>query len=484
MKKCPTCQEEFSDQFKFCPVDSTLLSNGDSNGNNAIADDSVTLNAAPRENVLRASGGGGDGATTETIPASVFATGDDMTADSFAPNNGANGSHGSVAPHREREEYHLTFINEEGLTRRLARELSEVAHESQLTWPEFKRDPVGFTKRGAKAYGTATWRKARQPNVAAGIMAALAVMIVGVSFIAADTNWARIKCEYILPLLGKQCSGQEMARVREDLEFQGFVTEVPKAQPTPDKGAAGTAKGNGGGSKPQQDKPHGGGGGGRQETKPASPGKLPQASLDIPQVLAPDPHPPTIKNPHLPTPATIVADPVLFPTDTRNIAYGDPKSKSTETSSGPGTGGGIGEGTGGGVGPGEGGGVGPGRGGNTGGGDRHDGGGGPGGGGGGGFDPNHIFNAREVSRKAMVTDKPEPLYTEEARKNQITGTVTLRMVLNANGSVTNVQAVNRLPDGLTEKAIEAAHRIRFVPAEKDGRKVSQYATIMYNFNIY
>ena len=28
---------------------------------------------------------------------------------------------------------------------RLAKELSDVAHQSQLTWPEFKRDPFGFT---------------------------------------------------------------------------------------------------------------------------------------------------------------------------------------------------------------------------------------------------------------------------------------------------------------------------------------------------
>ncbi|MCA1817880.1 MAG: energy transducer TonB, partial [Acidobacteria bacterium] len=217
-------------------------------------------------------------------------------------------------------------------------------------------------------------------------------------------------------------------------------------------------------------------------TKPASFGKLPPASIDIPQVVAPDPHPPTVKNPHLPTPASIDADPVLFPPDPRNLPYGDPKSKSTETSSGPGTGNGIGTGTGGGVGSGEGGGVGPGRGGNTGGGDRSIGGGGPGGGGGGDYD--RVFQPREVTRKAQVIDKPEPLYTEEARKNQITGTVTISMVLNANGTVTNISALSRLPDGLTEKAIEAARRIKFVPAEKDGHKVSQYAKIMYNFNIY
>jgi len=41
-----------------------------------------------------------------------------------------------------------------------------------------------------------------------------------------------------------------------------------------------------------------------------------------------------------------------------------------------------------------------------------------------------------------------------------------------------------LPDGLTEKAIAAARSIRFQPAQKDGRPVSQYAVIEYSFNIY
>jgi TonB family protein len=496
MKKCPTCGDEYSDKFKFCPVDSSLLSDG------GDVLDTVTLNSAPREL------GGDDADVTApvmaaAIPASVPADGngaravntaiagdDDATHAGAAAGDGHatsdvadNGFAANVASPREREEFHLTFVSEEGLTRRLLREVGEVGRESQLTWPEFKRDPWGFTKRGAQAYGSATWKKVQQPNVAAGVMAAFVVLILGGSLLAAGANWARLKCDYLMPLFRRQCSQQELAQVREDLELQNMLTQdVPEEQKKPDKGPAGTAKGTGGGSKPQYEKPHGGGGGGRQETKPASFGKLPPASMDVPQVVAPDPHPPTVKNPHLPTPASIDADPVLFPPDPRNLPYGDLKSKSTDPSSGPGTGNGIGTGTGGGVGSGEGGGVGPGRGGNTGGGDRSGGGGGPGGGGGGDYD--RVFNQKEVTRKATVIDKPEPLYTEEARKNQITGTVTVRMVLNANGSVTGIVPVSRLPDGLTEKAIEAARKIKFVPAEKDGHKVSQYATIQYNFNIY
>nr|MBA3323558.1 energy transducer TonB [Pyrinomonadaceae bacterium] len=130
-----------------------------------------------------------------------------------------------------------------------------------------------------------------------------------------------------------------------------------------------------------------------------------------------------------------------------------------------------------------GGGVGPGRGGNTGGGDRNDGGGGPGGGGG-GTDYKRTFSPKEVTRKATILTRPEPQYTEEARKNSVTGEVTIRAVLSSNGQITNITPLKRLPDGLTEKAIAAARQIRFTPAEKDGRPVSQYITLVYNFNIY
>src|SRR5437764_6252067 len=193
--------------------------------------------------------------------------------------------------------------------------------------------------------------------------------------------------------------------------------EIPKEQQKPDKGPAGTESGKGGGSKPEYQKPHGGGGGGREEQAPASYGKLPTAQL-VPPIVTANPNPPAIKNPHLPTPVTIDVDPMLIKPDPRDIAYGDPKSNSTTPSSGPGSGGGMGTGAGGGVGPGEGGGYGPGRGGNIGGGDRHEGGGGVGGGGEGGGERDYsgIFKQNEVTQRAVITFKPEPGFTEEARR--------------------------------------------------------------------
>ncbi|HYG11476.1 MAG TPA: energy transducer TonB [Pyrinomonadaceae bacterium] len=94
------------------------------------------------------------------------------------------------------------------------------------------------------------------------------------------------------------------------------------------------------------------------------------------------------------------------------------------------------------------------------------------------------FTAREVTRKAMITDKPEPLYTYNARRNNVTGTVRLRMLLAADGTVRNIAPLATLPDGLTEQAVEAARKIKFTPALKDDRTVSQYVTVEYNFDIY
>jgi TonB family protein len=93
----------------------------------------------------------------------------------------------------------------------------------------------------------------------------------------------------------------------------------------------------------------------------------------------------------------------------------------------------------------------------------------------------HVYGAKEVDRKAEATDRPAPYYTEEAQQNHVAGTVKLKLVLCPDGRVQVAEVVKRLPDGLTEKAIEAAHKIKFKPAEKDGVKVAQLAVITYNF---
>jgi TonB family protein len=94
------------------------------------------------------------------------------------------------------------------------------------------------------------------------------------------------------------------------------------------------------------------------------------------------------------------------------------------------------------------------------------------------------FTSAEVSEKARITSKPEPLYTEDARKFQVAGTVRVRVTLSAAGEVERVEVEKGLPHGMTLAAVEAARKISFEPARKDGRPVAQFALIEYNFNIY
>lgn len=95
-----------------------------------------------------------------------------------------------------------------------------------------------------------------------------------------------------------------------------------------------------------------------------------------------------------------------------------------------------------------------------------------------------IFKGKEVDTKARLIAKPEPTYTNKARSKQITGTVILKCVFAADGTVTAMRIVSGLPYGLTEKAIDAARKIKFIPATKDGKNVSMWMQLEYNFNLY
>jgi len=97
---------------------------------------------------------------------------------------------------------------------------------------------------------------------------------------------------------------------------------------------------------------------------------------------------------------------------------------------------------------------------------------------------NEVFTGKQVTTKVRLIKKPEPSYTESARQNLVTGTVVLKAVFAADGKVKYILVVASLPDGLTARAIDAARKIKFVPATKDGRTVSMYMQLEYNFNLY
>lgn len=223
-----------------------------------------------------------------------------------------------------------------------------------------------------------------------------------------------------------------------------------------------------GGSKPQPKQAAGGGGGGKNDPTPASQGRPPQMAL-TPQIIPPDPEPPKIKNPSLVVASTIYGDPKIMPPMKGPI--GDPNGIPAPPSSGPGSGGGIGNSSGTGVGGGQGGGLGPGRGGNTGGGDMSLGGG-------------RSVEPMSASLRPTILYKERAKYTEEARANKIQGSVLVALTYTFDGRITDIKVVRGLPDGLTESAIEAAKKIRFQPAMKNGQPVSVRGQLEFNFTLY
>jgi TonB family protein len=95
-----------------------------------------------------------------------------------------------------------------------------------------------------------------------------------------------------------------------------------------------------------------------------------------------------------------------------------------------------------------------------------------------------IYSGKEVETKVRVLSKPNPSYTDEARRNQVTGVVVLRCVFAADGRVRAIHVVSGLSDGLNERTIEAARHIKFIPATKDGKPVSMWMELQYNFNLF
>lgn len=198
---------------------------------------------------------------------------------------------------------------------------------------------------------------------------------------------------------------------------------------------------------PPKQQQQGGGGGGNKSPLEASKGKLPRPAPRVfvpPTVTPPD-------NPKLPMTPTIMASD-LPQIDMAN--YGDPNGRLGIPSNGTGIGGSIGSGKGPGVGPGEGGGFGGG-----------------------------VFKIGGGVSSPVPTFKPEPEYSEEARKAKYQGDVLIQLVVDENGNPTAIKVVRPLGLGLDEKAVEAVTKWRFKPGMKDGKPVKVQATIQVTFRL-
>ena len=82
-----------------------------------------------------------------------------------------------------------------------------------------------------------------------------------------------------------------------------------------------------------------------------------------------------------------------------------------------------------------------------------------------------------------ITFKPNPTYTDEARKLRLEGEVLLEVNFSANGTLHVNRVVRGLGHGLDEAAIAAANKIRFRPALRTGEPVDSTAVVHVTFQL-
>jgi TonB family protein len=529
MKTCPTCQASYPDGFRYCPNDSDTLINSEeyarrnakvppvaaavsaesgatvgregraeaapvtpafaaeeppapqpapaaaaANGTAALEDKSASAPETQTRPAARPGAAGDESATVPTFTAARVA------AANGQPSNGqaaASGGLNLMIPESpglvgnlvaQVQQYVRDFgkpkpklaagaagseflLPEEPFIDRLRREFD-------VNWQEVRRDPRAFAVSVWRGEGGSHRRKRMlQAGVALGIIA-----------------YAFIFTTFLILGLFRFPTEEQQAVKQEEVQMLDLSVPVDN---TPREAPKEVPKGKGGftgGSKPKVEQAGGGGGGGRNQPTPPSKGNPPQMSM-VPQIMPPNPEPPKIKNPTLVVPTTTLGDPML----SKRMPGPDglPDAPPAPPSSGPGSGTGIGTGKGTGAGSGDGAGQGPGRGMNKGGGDPNMG-GGPGTDGSGG-----VYNSGPGMRPT-ITYREKAKYTEDARQNRVQGSVMLSAIFTADGRVTGIRVVRGLPDGLTEKAIEAAQRIKFQPAMKNGVPVSVRMTLEYNFTLF
>lgn len=93
-----------------------------------------------------------------------------------------------------------------------------------------------------------------------------------------------------------------------------------------------------------------------------------------------------------------------------------------------------------------------------------------------------IYKASQLKQRATFISYPYTGLTEEARANQVRGRVILKAVLCRSGRVTDIQVIEGLPFGMTERAVEAVRKAKFNPAESAGQAVSQETKFEFRFS--
>lgn len=106
-----------------------------------------------------------------------------------------------------------------------------------------------------------------------------------------------------------------------------------------------------------------------------------------------------------------------------------------------------------------------------------------------GFCAAPVWAQTQADKPPRILSRPRPAYTDEARKDNIQGVVLVKVTFEADGNIGKVtdvseNAENLRKSGLVNAAIEAAKKIKFEPAMKNGKPAKVTQIMQYRFTLY
>jgi len=99
-------------------------------------------------------------------------------------------------------------------------------------------------------------------------------------------------------------------------------------------------------------------------------------------------------------------------------------------------------------------------------------------------DKEKIIDTTNYSKALIILRKPRANYTDSARQSGTQGTVRLKVTFLATGQIGTVKVVSSLSPDLDRMSFDAAKKIKFLPAEVDGKPVDTTKFVAYSFTIY
>jgi protein TonB len=80
---------------------------------------------------------------------------------------------------------------------------------------------------------------------------------------------------------------------------------------------------------------------------------------------------------------------------------------------------------------------------------------------------------------------PDPQYTDEAREAKLQGTVTLQVLVGADGRAAQIRLVRGIGLGLDDRAVQSVRGWKFIPARDASRRpIPSWVTIEAIFRLF